>query len=166
MVRSGLRDRHIYARPRNVAAPRHRNPCHRQRRKIVIADSRPVSRRNHPPGVVNLRKSDLSLPALDGVLMANFLHFINHQGAFIATLRPLSERVLVVEYEWQAAKSMGNHHRPHSALADRTPAEFAARCSGGIDIGMRSLAFPVTPPCVRVRTRRFVRIKRRKCNAT
>ena len=37
--------------------------------------------------------------------------------------------------------------------------------SGGIDIGMRSLAFPVTPPCVRVRTRRFVRIKRRKCNA-
>ena len=57
--------------------------------------------------VVNLGKSDLSLPALDGVLMANFLHFINHQGAFIATLRPLSERVLVVEYEWQAAKSMG-----------------------------------------------------------
>ena len=26
---------------------------------------------------------------------------------------------------------------------------------GGIDIGRRSLAFPVTPPCVRVRTRRF-----------
>ena len=26
-----------------------------------------------------------------------------------------------------------NHHRPHSALADRTPAEFAARCSGGND---------------------------------
>jgi len=24
-----------------------------------------------------------------------------------------------------------NHHRPHSALADRTPAEFAAACSGG-----------------------------------
>src|SRR5258707_9017380 len=30
--------------------------------------------------VVNLGKSDLSLPALDGVLMANFLHFIKHQG--------------------------------------------------------------------------------------
>jgi len=59
-----------------------------------------------------------------------------------------------------------NHHRPHSALDDRTPAEFAARCSSGIDIGMRSLAFPVTPPCVRVRTRRFVRIKRWECNAT
>src|ERR1700677_5034762 len=36
----------------------------------------------------------------------------------------------------------------------------------GIDIGRRSLAFPVTPPCIRVRTRRFVRIKRRQCNAT
>lgn len=28
---------------------------------------------------------------------------------------------------------MGNHHRPHSALADRTPSEFAAVCSGGND---------------------------------
>jgi hypothetical protein len=26
-----------------------------------------------------------------------------------------------------------NHYRPHSALADRTPAEFAAVCSGGND---------------------------------
>lgn len=26
-----------------------------------------------------------------------------------------------------------NHHRPHSALADRTPAEFADICSGGND---------------------------------
>jgi hypothetical protein len=26
-----------------------------------------------------------------------------------------------------------NDHRPHSALADRTPAEFAAACSGGYD---------------------------------
>jgi putative transposase len=58
-----------------------------------------------------------------------------------------------------------NYHRPHSALADRTPAEFAAVCSGGIDIGRRSLAFPVTPPCVRVRTRRFGRIRRPVCSA-
>jgi hypothetical protein len=49
--------------------------------------------------VVNLGKSDLSLPALDGVLMANFPHFIKHQGAFIARLRTLSERLLVVEYD-------------------------------------------------------------------
>jgi len=32
-----------------------------------------------------------------------------------------------------------NHHRPHSALADRTPAEFAARCSGGKDGGQTAL---------------------------
>jgi putative transposase len=56
------------------------------------------------------------------------------------------------------------HHRPHSALADRTPAEFATVCSGGIDIGRRSLAFPVTPPCVRVRTRRFDKIKCPVCS--
>ena len=32
-----------------------------------------------------------------------------------------------------------NHHRPHSALADRTPAEFAAVCSGGNDGDKASL---------------------------
>lgn len=32
-----------------------------------------------------------------------------------------------------------NHHRPHSALADRTPAEFAAECSGGNDGGQAAL---------------------------
>jgi hypothetical protein len=32
-----------------------------------------------------------------------------------------------------------NHHRPHSALADRTPAEFAATCSGGKDGGKAAL---------------------------
>ena len=32
-----------------------------------------------------------------------------------------------------------NHHRPHSALADRTPAEFAAACSGGKDGGAAAL---------------------------
>lgn len=32
-----------------------------------------------------------------------------------------------------------NHHRPHSALADRTPAEFATLCSGGNDGGETAL---------------------------
>ena len=50
MVRSRLRDRHIYARPCNVAVPRQRHPCHRQKRKIVVADSRPVSRSDNPQG--------------------------------------------------------------------------------------------------------------------
>jgi Methyltransferase domain len=52
--------------------------------------------------VVDLSESNLSLPALDGVLMANFLHFIQHQGAFVARLRTLSERLLVVEYDGRA----------------------------------------------------------------
>lgn len=52
--------------------------------------------------IVDLSESNLSLPALDGVLMANFLHFIEHQGAFVARLRTLSERLLVVEYDGRA----------------------------------------------------------------
>ena len=49
--------------------------------------------------VVDLGKSDLSLPALNGMPIANFLHFIKHQGDFIARLRTLSERLLVAEYD-------------------------------------------------------------------
>jgi hypothetical protein len=39
-----------------------------------------------------------------------------------------------------------NHHRPHSALGDRTPVEFAAECSGandGDDLALENAArFP------------------------
>jgi hypothetical protein len=49
--------------------------------------------------VVNLDEGELSLPALDGVLMANFLHFIEHQGDFVERIRTLSERLLIVEYD-------------------------------------------------------------------
>src|SRR5260370_35375835 len=45
--------------------------------------------------VVDLREGDLSLPALDGVLMANFLHFIEHQGDFVESLRILSDKFRV-----------------------------------------------------------------------
>ena len=40
-----------------------------------------------------------------------------------------------------------------------------SKAGHGIDIGRRSLAFPVTPPCIRVRTRRFGRITRQLCSA-
>src|SRR3977135_2379696 len=40
--------------------------------------------------VVDLRENDLSLPALDGVLMANFLHFIEKQGAFLVGIQAKS----------------------------------------------------------------------------
>lgn len=46
-----------------------------------------------------LTANNLALPALDGVLMANFLHFIPAQAALVARLRSLSEHLLVVEYD-------------------------------------------------------------------
>ena len=52
--------------------------------------------------VATLSASNLSLPSLDGVLMANLLHYIEDQGAFTAKLRTLSERLLVVEYDKRA----------------------------------------------------------------
>ena len=66
--------------------------------------------------VVNLGKSDLSLSALDGVLMANFLHFIKHQGAFIARLRSLSERLLVVEYDGRPPSPWVPYHTRSASL--------------------------------------------------
>jgi ubiquinone/menaquinone biosynthesis C-methylase UbiE len=49
--------------------------------------------------VVDLNERTLSLPNLDGILMANFLHFIRHQAAFLRRLRALSGRLLIVEYD-------------------------------------------------------------------
>lgn len=49
--------------------------------------------------VANLDPNALSLPALDGVLMANFLHFIAQQSAFVRALQALSDRLLIVEYD-------------------------------------------------------------------
>jgi SAM-dependent methyltransferase len=66
--------------------------------------------------VVDLTESDLSLPALDGVLMANFLHFIEHQGAFVARLRTLSEQLLVVEYDARAPSQWVPYPLGFSAL--------------------------------------------------
>jgi hypothetical protein len=50
-----------------------------------------------------------------------------------------------------------NHHRPHSALDDRTPAEFAAACSGGKDGGETALEnAPRFPLYHRTTTTKFV----------
>ena len=66
--------------------------------------------------VLYLSESDLSLPALDGVLMANFLHFIEHQGAFVARLRSVSEQLLVVEYDGRAPSQWVPYPLGFSAL--------------------------------------------------
>ena len=68
--------------------------------------------------VENLDDRRLSLPAIDGVLMANFLHFIEHQGTFVARLRTLSDRLLVVEYDGRAPSQWVPYPLGFSALRE------------------------------------------------
>jgi hypothetical protein len=60
---------------------------------------------NHYNGV-EIRKSlgdigslSLRIPLVDGILMANSLHFIREQEVLIRRLLPVTERFLIVEYE-------------------------------------------------------------------
>ena len=52
-----------------------------------------------PKIVGDLESSTLRLPAVDGVLMANTLHFIREQQRLLRRLLGLTPRFLVVEYE-------------------------------------------------------------------
>ncbi|MBB6142546.1 ubiquinone/menaquinone biosynthesis C-methylase UbiE [Silvibacterium bohemicum] len=52
--------------------------------------------------VATLTGSNLPLPPLDGVLIANLLHYIEDQATLTARLRTLSQRLLVVEYDERA----------------------------------------------------------------
>ena len=47
----------------------------------------------------NLADSNLHLGAVDGILMANFLHFIREQTAFLRRIILLAGQFLVVEYD-------------------------------------------------------------------
>src|SRR5258708_24352117 len=49
--------------------------------------------------VGDLQSSSLSLPAVDGVLMANTLHFIREQQGLLRRLLSVADRFLIVEYE-------------------------------------------------------------------
>jgi ubiquinone/menaquinone biosynthesis C-methylase UbiE len=49
--------------------------------------------------VGDLQSSGLRLPSVDGILMANTLHFIEEQKAFLRRLLPVADRFLIVEYE-------------------------------------------------------------------
>ena len=57
-------------------------------------------------GGVEIRKTlgdigslSLRLPAVDGILMANTLHFIQEQQIFLRSLLSVTDRFLIVEYE-------------------------------------------------------------------
>jgi hypothetical protein len=47
----------------------------------------------------DLRTPGLRLPSVDGILMANFLHFIQDQHLFLRKLQSLTHCFLIVEYE-------------------------------------------------------------------
>lgn len=49
--------------------------------------------------VGDLKSPNLHLPSVDGILMANTLHFIQEQHIFLKRLRSVADRFLIVEYE-------------------------------------------------------------------
>ena len=49
--------------------------------------------------IADLQSSSLDLPSVDGILMANTLHFIQEQLIFVKRLRSVADRFLIVEYE-------------------------------------------------------------------
>ena len=49
--------------------------------------------------VTDLQSSSLRLPSVDGVLMANTLHFIEEQQVFLRRLLSVADCFLIVEYE-------------------------------------------------------------------
>ena len=49
--------------------------------------------------LADLRSPGLRLPSVDGILMANSLHFIQDQHLFLKKLLPITDCFLIVEYE-------------------------------------------------------------------
>jgi ubiquinone/menaquinone biosynthesis C-methylase UbiE len=49
--------------------------------------------------VGDIRSPQLLLPSVDGILMANTLHFIQEQQVFLKRLQSVADRFLIVEYE-------------------------------------------------------------------
>jgi ubiquinone/menaquinone biosynthesis C-methylase UbiE len=49
--------------------------------------------------VADISSPHLTLPSVDGILMANTLHFIPQQQAFLKRLQSVADRFLIVEYE-------------------------------------------------------------------
>jgi SAM-dependent methyltransferase len=65
--------------------------------------------------VGDIRSPGLRLPPVDGILMANTLHFIREQEVLLKRLLSLTDRFLVVEYE----RSRPNRWGPYPVGFDR-----------------------------------------------
>ena len=65
--------------------------------------------------VGDLRSSSLRLPSVDGILMANTLHFIPEQKAFLTRFLSIADRFIIVEYE----QPKPNRWRPYPVGFER-----------------------------------------------
>ena len=65
--------------------------------------------------VGDLRSSSLRLPSVDGILMANTLHFIPEQDAFLTRLLSIADRFVIVKYE----QPKPNRWRPYPVGFER-----------------------------------------------
>ena len=117
--------------------------------KVAIALDRIVAVRGVPKSITVDNGTEFASKAMDVWAYTNSVHldFIRPdrpvENGFIESFNgKLGDECLNVEVFFTRVDARRklelwqhdyNHHRPHSALADRTPAEFADICSGGND---------------------------------
>jgi putative transposase len=117
--------------------------------KVAMALSKVVGIRGAPLSITVDNGTEFSSKAMDLWAYSNGVHldFIRPgrpvENGYIESFNGrLRDECLNVEVFFTLADARRklalwrhdyNHHRPHSALADRTPAEFAAVCSDGKD---------------------------------
>jgi putative transposase len=115
--------------------------------KVAIALDKVIPRRGAPESITVDNGTEFASKAMDLWAYKNGVHldFIRPgkpaENGYIESFNgKLRDECLNVEVFFTLADARRklhlwrrdyNHHRPHSALDDRTPAEFAARCSGG-----------------------------------
>lgn len=117
--------------------------------KVSVALDKVVAQRGQPQSITVDNGTEFTSKALDLWAYKNGVHldFIRPgrpvENSYIESFNgKLRDECLNVEVFFNLADARRklylwrrdyNHHRPHSALADRTPAEFAALCSRGKD---------------------------------
>ncbi len=69
----------------------------------------------------DIRSSSLRLPMVDGILMANTLHFIEDQQMLLRRVLSVADRILIVEYE----RSKPNRWGPYPVGFERLRQLFA-----------------------------------------